>query len=153
MICKGICLNYQIKESHRNLGLVDSGVKNCSTCKRYLRWFNKRCPCCKNTLLSQIKETKKKNQMHQNFIYKKFLFKLKLSKEDVKKAKNLEDDLLSKIEFDIVPEVMATTCIYLVSHLEQSKTLEEILDVFKIPEVEVRFCMAKICENLPTPLE
>lgn len=91
--------------------------------------------------------------MHQNFIYKKFLFKLKLSKEDVKKAKNLEDDLLSKIEFDIVPEVMATTCIYLVSHLEQSKTLEEILDVFKIPEVEVRFCMAKICENLPTPLE
>lgn len=151
MVCKGICINYQVDEPQKKLE-VDEGIKSCSFCKRYLKWFDKKCPCCKTTL-SKNENFPKKDRHHQNFIYKKFLFKLNLSKKIVNEAKNLEDNLLEKADLDISPHTLATACIYITTHNEQTKPLEEILGVFKIPEVDLRYCMEKITEKIPPPTE
>ena len=57
---------------------------------------------------------------------------------------------MKKLNFSITPHLMATACIYMIIRNEHS-SIEEILDVFKLPEVELRHCMAIICENVVFP--
>ena len=153
MDCKQVCLKYEFKEAHRNWGLYKTKIKRCSICNKYLELFDQQCPCCKNTLKSKTKKVKEKNKIHQNFIYKKFLFKLNLNRSIINQAKNLEEGLMKKLNFSIAPQVMATACTYMIIRNDHSITMEDILDVYKIPEVELRHCMAMICENLVFPEE
>ena len=111
--------------------------------------FDQKCPCCKNILKSETKKLTKKNRVHQNFIYKKFRLKLDLSITVVETAKNFEEDLMKKVDFDIPPHVMATSCIYMITRMAQPKKLDKILEVFNVTEIELRLALEKICKNLP----
>ena len=149
MSCRGICVKYQFDDNKRNWGVYEEGIKRCPYCNKYLELADKNCPCCKNKLKLKVKRVTTKNQKHQNFIYRKFRLKLNLKKSVVDNAKTLEEDLMKKIQYNISPIVMATACIFSVTRLEQPRDLEEILDVYQIPEVELRYGMSKICEKIP----
>lgn len=153
MSCRQICTQYQFDEDHRNWGKYEKGIKRCSCCKKYLEYFEQKCPCCKGTLKSEAKKIKHKNQIHQNFIYKKFRLKLNLEKEVIDTAKKWEADLMKKVAFEISPTIMASACIYIGTLYEQDIAPKEILDVFKIPESELRDCLEKISESLTYPLK
>ena len=149
MSCKEICLRYKFDEGFRNWGKYEDGIKRCNFCDKYLELSGKTCPCCKNILQPEIKKLTKKNQIHQNFIYKRFRLRLNLSLSVVEMAKNYEEDLMKRVDFDIPPHVMATSCIYMITKVAQPTKLEEILDVFNVSKIELRHCLETICKNLP----
>lgn len=47
MPCKGVCDRYRARKRDRvTKSMYQDGVVRCSTCDIFMRWTEKRCPCC-----------------------------------------------------------------------------------------------------------
>jgi hypothetical protein len=58
MLCKNICEKYRAKKEKRG-SYYSAGNKRCQICDVFIKWNNKRCPCCGTVLRTKPRNTAK----------------------------------------------------------------------------------------------
>jgi len=83
-------------------------------------------------------------------IYKKFQFKLKLTKDTIDYAQKLHETLMKKTPFKYEsPYLIVPICIYTVSRIsEKPKSLSEIAELSHIKEDDLRKCYDMVFEEI-----
>lgn len=62
IICKGECERYKVSKIN-GIGRYSLGLKRCNVCEIFVNWVGQRCPCCGNTLRTNPRKTRLKENL------------------------------------------------------------------------------------------